>query len=316
MKHKDNIISALFLVCVVTLTACTDVEPYGEKWIEESQLSAGESALSFDLNRSATVSVNDPKSMGWEARTSNSWIRINNERGYGSGSFSVSITEDNPDSTPRTGTIELVSLRNHQTSSIRVEQAGSIIDAPSSIVFSAMGESKSFTVNSNINWLINIDTLSWISDCSVRQGGAGATTITLTSRDNLDETETQGAITIRGEKSLVYKVVSLKREAVTLSAEDFTGWFGYDEKDAHTLNIKSNSAWKISEYSPWLKFSRYAGTKDYTITVSVQPNTGRERYGYFYINSGNVYRYVWVGQEGVPMPNENDNTTPKTSRKR
>ena len=317
MKKENKYISILALLIAVSLAACSGGDPFGELWLEDAQLSVeeGQRTLSFDVNRKASVTVNDPKSIGWQATTRDSWIKIVNGSGTGNGSFSVEITGNNPGATTRKGTIEVKSLRSDKSTTVNIEQAGSFITAPESVNFSAMSESKSITITSNVSWKM-VKSTAWLSNDSTLKGNAGSTTLTLVSKDNTEETGNDDIITLQADNSNVTANIRVIREAVALTYQDFNGWFKYSGNEAHSLTIVSNSAWRITDAPSWLTFSQKSGTKNETITVTAGANNGDYRDASFYVQSGNVKIYVWAAQEGKPTPDEGDNTTPQTSRRK
>lgn len=315
MKQDIRYISILALLIAAVFTACSGGDPFGELWFEDAQISVeeGQRTLSFDTQRSASVLVSDPKSIGWQATTRDSWIKISNSSGTGNGSFSIEITQNNPESTVRRGTVEVRSLRSDRSTTISVEQAGSFITAPESVNFTAMSERKSITITSNVSWKM-VKSPQWLSNDSTLRGNAGSTTFTLVSKDNTEETGNDDIITLQADNSNVTANIRVIREAVALTYQDFNGWFKYSGNEAHSLTIVSNSAWRITDAPSWLTFSQKSGTKNKTITVTAGANNGDYRDASFYVQSGNVKIYVWAGQEGKPTPDEGDNTTPQTSR--
>lgn len=316
MKQDIRYISILALLIAAVFTACSGGDPFGELWFEDAQISVeeGQRTLSFDTQRSASVSVSDPKSIGWQATTRDSWIKISNSSGTGNGSFSIEITQNNPESTVRRGTVEVRSLRSDRSTTINVEQAGSFITAPESVNFTAMSERKSVTVTSNVSWRM-IKSPQWLSNDSTLRGNAGSTTFTLVSKDNTEETGDDDIITLQADNSNVKTNIRVTREAVIVICKDYNGWYVYSDNNPHSLIIESNSAWKITNAPSWLTFSQKSGTKNKTITVTASVNDGDYRWCTFYIQSGNVSCSVWAAQEGRPKPDEGDNTTPQTSRK-
>ena len=65
-KIKSIISYAVFFLGLV-FVACQDVDPYGEGIANSLQLSVGQSDVSFDMERSSSVSVNASDNFGWSA---------------------------------------------------------------------------------------------------------------------------------------------------------------------------------------------------------------------------------------------------------
>lgn len=313
-----GLLSELFVAC------SSDSKPFGEIIAESNKISinSSERHLSFDIERRANVHVNASKNMGWYATTNgNDWISLNNNNlyydGYGSATLIVSVNEDNPSEQKRTATINIYSQRFNSQESITVEQAGGYISAPNSLTFTAMSMEHTLTVNSNVSWELSLPYSSFLQSASPQTGSPGKTTITLISKSNTKAQEDEEKITIRpnNSKSTVSpQIIQIKREKVTLdvtqnktSLEKSGGTF--------TVDITSNSEWRITNLNSWLKPNVNSGTGNKLVTFTVGTNSGTARNCTFTILAGEVQKQLSIRQKGMPTPDENDNTTPRYIKK-
>ena len=72
----------------------------------------------------------------------------------------------------------------------------------------------------------------------------------------------------------------------------------------------------INNLDSWLKPNAYSGSKNQNITFIVENNTGLSRSCTFCVESGEVQTFIWIGQEGMPIPTEDDNITPQYIQKK
>ena len=311
------------------LVACSgESAPYGEIIADEYQITinGSDQHLTFDTERSATVRVNAHSGMSWNAQTDDNWVNLNGDNsyyyGYGSDNLIISIDGDNPREEKRSSTIHLYSDRFNRELDITVEQAGGYINAPENVEFSAMSEEKTINVVSNVSWTLSTAYSSFLESVTPKTGFPGTTTIKLTSKTNTREQDDFENITISpnnidGKSYVSSQTIQLKREKVTLDYE-IDGVIYDIPKSGGSFNliIKSNSNWNITNLDYWLKPSKRSGSKDETITFTVDANNGIFRFITFCVESGQATRYIWISQEGMPTPSEDDNPTPQYNMKK
>lgn len=318
-KIKSIISYAVFFLGLV-FVACQDVDPYGEGVANNLQLSVGQSDVSFDMERSSSVSVNASDNFGWSASTSASWVRLNPSSGVGMGNININV-EDNPSTEKRNAIVTLKSKRYNKTASFNVEQAGTYlrIDTTSIGYFPLSGGKRSVPVVSNAAWEIS-SCPSWITT-SAKSGNAGNTSFDMEVSENKDQSR-EGVLIIKNA-ALSYSI-NVTQGGVQLELGKQTMSFT-NAKGSDTFTIKSNSSWTVTSDKPsWCTVDQSSGSNNATIKVSVTANTTESsRDAIITVKAGNVSRQVKVTQAAIQLklsketlsftPNSGNNTFTITS---
>ena len=294
-KIKSIISYAVFFLGLV-FVACQDVDPYGEGIANSLQLSVGQSDVSFDMERSSSVSVNASDNFGWSASTSATWVRLSPSSGVGVGNINIGV-EDNPSTEKRNAIVTLKSSRYNKTASFNVEQAGTYlrIDTTSIGYFPLSGVKRSVAVVSNAAWEIS-SCPSWITT-SVKSGNAGNTSFDMEVKENKDLSR-DGVIVIKNA-ALSYRI-NVIQSGVQLELGKKELPFN-NAKSSDTFTIKSNSSWTVTSDKPsWCTVDQSSGSNDATIKVSVTDNTSESsREAIITVKAGNVSKQVKVKQDGI-----------------
>ena len=318
-KIKSIISYAVFFLGLV-FVACQDVDPYGEGVANSLQLSVGQSDVSFDMERSSSVSVNASDNFGWSASTSATWVRLSPSSGVGVGNINIGV-EDNPSTEKRNAIVTLKSSRYNKTASFNVEQAGTYlrIDTTSIGYFPLSGGKRSVPVVSNAAWEIS-SCPSWITT-STKSGNAGNTSFDMEVKENKDLSR-DGVIVIKNA-ALSYRI-NVIQSGVQLDLGKQTMSFT-NAKGSDTFTIKSNSSWTVTSDKPsWCTVDQSSGSGNATIKVSVTANTTESsRDAIITVKAGNVSRQVKVTQAALQLklsketlsftPNSGNNTFTITS---
>lgn len=294
-KIKSIISYAIFFLGLV-FVACQDVDPYGEGVTNNLQLSVDQSDVSFDMERSSSVSVNASDNFGWSASTSATWIRLSPSSGVGVGNIAIGV-EDNPSKEKRNAIVTLKSSRYNKTASFNVEQAGTYlrIDTTSIGYFPLSGGKRSVSVESNAAWEIS-SCPSWITT-SVKSGNAGNTSFEMEVKENTDQSR-DGVIIIKNA-ALSYRI-NVTQGGVQLELGKKEMSFT-NAKGSDTFTIKSNSSWTVTSDKPsWCTVDRSSGSGNATIKVNVTENTTESSHdAIITVKAGNVSKQVKVTQAGV-----------------
>ena len=294
-KIKSIISYAVFFLGLV-FVACQDVDPYGEGVANSLQLSVGQSDVSFDMERSSSVSVNASDNFGWSASTSATWVRLSPSSGVGVGNINIGV-EDNPSTEKRNAIVTLKSSRYNKTASFNVEQAGTYlrIDTTSIGYFPLSGDKRSVAVVSNAAWEIS-SCPSWITT-STKSGNAGNTSFDMEVSENKDLSR-DGVIVIKNA-ALSYRI-NVTQGGVQLELGKKELPFN-NAKGSDTFTIKSNSSWTVTSDKPsWCTVDQSSGSNDATIKVSVTDNTSESsREAIITVKAGNVSKQVKVKQDGI-----------------
>lgn len=294
-KIKSIISYAVFFLGLV-FVACQDVDPYGEGIANSLQLSVGQSDVSFDMERSSSVSVNASDNFGWSASTSATWVRLSPSSGVGVGNINIGV-EDNPSTEKRNAIVTLKSSRYNKTASFNVEQAGTYlrIDTTSIGYFPLSGDKRSVAVVSNAAWEIS-SCPSWITT-SVKSGNAGNTSFDMEVKENKDQSR-DGVIVIKNA-ALSYRI-NVTQGGVQLDLGKKELPFN-NAKSSDTFTIKSNSSWTVTSDKPsWCTVDQSSGSGNATIKVNVTANTTESsRDAIITVKAGNVSKQVKVKQDGI-----------------
>ncbi len=305
----------LLLSATLTLACSDDVAPYGEKIAGEQSLTVDNSSVNFDNSKSQTVSIKASQNLAWQITSANSWFTIDKNSGTGPAVITITATGDNPQENTRTSTITIEAPRYNLTATINVSQAGSYIRVTEELLeFNALSEEKTITVESNAEWTIRDNWLSWL-DVSPTEGPAGRTSVKLTSHNNPDSAPNEGTLSFYSTKSQATKSITVRRKGVELKiADGFNPVFERDDTTPHELIITSNYEWAITGVPSWLTLSSQSGKMTSTVSLKASANNGSQRTATLYVTAGNVTQTVEVTQKGKGAPGVDDNPTPRTSR--
>ena len=285
-----------YIILGTVLIACSsDTEPFGEQNADNSFMNIDINQVSFDENRSATVNVEASKDLEWVVVSSDSWIKIDKSSATGSSSISISVSEDNPQTTSRKGSLTLRSRRYHLSNIINVEQKGTYLNVSTSKAdYPIAGGNCNVTVESNAAWSIK-STAEWLST-SISKGQMGKSSFTITAQPNTMDVERSTTIEVYTDnKAVSHKIEIIQSPIVlTLSANTLSA---KPEGEQFTLGITSNSSWSISSADSWCTISPSSGNENGKVTLSVSSNTGTSnRSTTITVKSGSISRTVRVSQ--------------------
>ena len=145
------------------------------------------------------------------------------------------------------------------------------------ITLDAEGETQSFTIDSNVSWTIT-GNKSWLS-VSPTMGKKDATVV-LTAQQNTNVGNRDCLLTIMsadGGVSQTVKVVqdSAEGELRVNGSTSASLSFGADGGEKQQINITANSDWTITSIPDWIRVSPVNGSKNSTITVTIDNHIGR-----------------------------------------
>lgn len=139
------------------------------------------------------------------------------------------------------------------------------------ITLDAEGETQSLTIDSNVSWTIT-GNKSWLS-VSPTMGKKDATVV-LTAQQNTNVENRECQLTIvaaDGGVSQTVKVVQdgAEGELRVNGSTSASLSFGADGGEKQQINITANSDWTITSIPDWIRVSPVNGSKNSTITVTV-----------------------------------------------
>ena len=282
----------LWLLCMAGLTGCLTTENEIKIVMQLSK-----SSLEFDYNggeQNITVTSNTKE---WSVSSSApSWLKVS--QGSNSKNGEITVTADpNTATTPRQATITIRGL-GIDTKTIDV----TIADAPENLSvstttlnFPASGQQHSFAITSNLDWSIQIDTIyyvggdnsfEWLKVSPVTSSNDGSISVTASANPFVNpRTQT---ITVNSHADVTPKSIQVTQEGINespkLTASPKTLEFSASGSETKYITVSSNIRWtaNISNGSEWLSlkdayrgYFPYWGSLDESLSVTLQPNTGK-----------------------------------------
>ncbi len=140
------------------------------------------------------------------------------------------------------------------------------------ITLDAEGETQSFTIDSNVSWTIT-GNKSWLS-ISPTNGKNKATIVVMAQQNTNVETRTC-TITVKSNDGKLSDAVNISQQGAEgeLRINGSTNAslsFGADGNEKQQINITANSDWQITAVPDWIRVSPLNGSKNSTITVTVE----------------------------------------------
>ena len=235
------------------------------------------------------------------------WMNFSRRNGSGPYTDTTYVTvtvSANPKTTLREATI-MIKCEGKE-GSISVSQSGApakLLLSESSMTFSTEYQSRSITVESNVEWTVSSDK-DWCTVSPTKGENNGQFSVivaqnTTTSERTATITVSGGGITRRINVTQQYVAPSL--EILPSSPLEFPAASASIERN---FTINSNIAWTISQNSGgWLTVSPLSGSLVQNIKVTAAANTGStSRNATITVTGGGIIRTVSVTQLGVVAP--------------
>ena len=287
----------LFFVCQGCLKTTTEI-PVTMSLSTDSLIfssSGGQKSFIVESNVSKwTVSCNV-----------SSWLTFSPDSGSRKGSVTVTVT-------PNTGTssksavitVSGTGVTNQKIDVAIGSAAPTLSLSPSSLIFAASGEAKSFTVTSNISWALisrNDGGQSWLTlsrSAGSNSDSIGVTTVSLTANANTGLSPREAKIAAYGNgvdtAYLAVTQAAVTNLSVSTSALNFSS-----DSERKDFTIASNASWTVASNQFWCTVQPGAGAGNGTITVSVTENTTTtSRQAMLTVTSGNLSERITINQEG------------------
>jgi uncharacterized protein YjdB len=202
----------------------------------------------------------------WTVGSNASWATVSPSSGSNNGTVTVTATANTIGSS-RPATITLTGGGMTQTVSI-TQTAATLTVLPNTLSFIAAGESKTFTVTSNVNWTVS-NFASWLTVSP--SSGSNDGTVTVTAAENTSTDPRLVTITISSD-GVASQTVYITQPAATLSVSPATLEF-VAENASKTFNVTSNVSWTVSSNAAWAMASPSSGSNNGEVTVTVAKNT-------------------------------------------
>ena len=299
MKHffsnweKAGIVMKTFIFWAIPLamfTGCINI-PKEEIVIT---LSVNPGSINFESageQRNFNISSNDRWTVSSSAP---SWLTLSAKSGSNDSIITVSV-DSNTGKSPRNATITINSAAPDLTRTIQISQKPAIITedtttsyltvSPDELNFSAASEDqKSFTVTSNTNWTVDVNSfdLSWLTLSA--KSGSNDSIIYVSAESNSSADQRNTIITVNSlTQGVTPRTVKISQERPYLNFlyEEHFLYIGSDNQQF--LDIHSNVDWNVSIDYPngcggtnWLSVSPFSGKNNgkITLTASEMPEVG------------------------------------------
>ena len=286
-------------VALITLLACSEPDPFGEKKAADSQLSVSNAYMSFDLTRTGTVNVTASEGLEWDAYCNENWVSIDNSHGIGSRSITISAIEDNPSTSSRKCTVNLTSYRYNRHATINVEQEGTYLRVNKSEVdFPTKGGEQEISIESNAAWSIDSKPV-WVTAKSTGNK-VGSSNITLSVDANPNETDQVGYLVLKNAATEQSIKIIQSKALLTVNSNSLS--FEQGSGQTKTVTVKSNVDWTVRSSESWCTVTPKSGSgnKDFIVAV-LENTTSSTRTAYIYVESGNIKRTITVSQKGIEL---------------
>lgn len=267
-------IKYISIVCLLTFVGCVDT-PAPENFkpttvlhnieTEEHSLNYPQTGGAYKIKLSSDYVWNI-----YIDEANDSWVDVTPSTGdAGEAEITIAVTP-NWSIEQRTGYIRMYAGDFYIDSIAIKQEAVSLSSDTDKLSFKALGESKTMTIESNIEWEI-VSKPSWISIAPTTS--EGSTTITVTAENNSDSVNRAGKIVL-GKEGFSHNVeveVIQDGKYFTLNDEDmvFRSTGGVKE-----LSLSTNDSWSINTVygADWLSFSALSGNESLVVDVTAEDN--------------------------------------------
>lgn len=269
-----NLIKYISIVYLITLVGCIDT-PAPDSFNPTTDIhnvKADEYSLNFPQSGGA-YKLNISSDYVWKIsidESNDSWIDVTPSTGEAGDTEIIIAVTPNWDINQRTAYLRIYAGDFYIDSIAIKQEAVSLSSDSDKLTFKALGESKTMTIESNIEWKI-VSRPSWISIAPTTSDGT--TTITVTAENNSDSVNRAGKIVL-GKDGFSHNVeveVIQDGKYFTLNDEDmvFRSTGGVKE-----LSLSTNDSWSIdTEYgADWLSFSALSGNESLVVDVTAEDN--------------------------------------------
>ena len=246
-------------------------------------------------NKNITIGGNTT----WSATSSESWLTLENATGSNSGTITA-IAAANTSTSERTATITITGV-GAEDKTVSVTQAGFVYTLtvnPTSLNYTAAGESKTVTITSNTTWSAT-SSENWLTISPASGNNNGS--ITAVAEANTSAQQRTATITISGE-NVESKTISVTQAGFSYTLTVNPSSLSYTaEGESKTVTVTSNTTWSATSSESWLTISPASGSNNGTITAVAEANTtNSQRTAIITVSGENVEsKTISVTQEGA-----------------
>ncbi len=216
-----------------------------------------------------TINVNITSNGSWTASTTDSWITVRPSSATGSGTLSITVTENTEDDA-RTGKITLTI--GDKTYEISVTQSGKYFTVKvENNEIGSKGGDVLIDVSSNDTWSASVNgSPSWIK--LSKTNGSGAASFTATVEDNPSVNGRSAIIVLNTvHEKLVKIVVSQAARYLTVDHQDVL--FFAKGGDSEDITISTDGTYSIKKSASWFSISEKGNG---VFVVTAEENLGKD----------------------------------------
>ena len=168
---------------------------------------------------------------------------------------------------------------------------------PSSLSYTAAGESKTVTVTSNTSWTVT-SSASWLTVSPA--SGSNSGTITAVAAANTSSSQRTATITVSGT-GVSSQTISVTQAGVSYNLTVSPSSLSYAAAgESKTVTVTSNTSWTATSSASWLTVSPASGSNNGTITAVAAANTSTsQRTATITVSGSGITRTVSVTQDGA-----------------
>ncbi|MBR3799014.1 MAG: C10 family peptidase [Bacteroidales bacterium] len=168
---------------------------------------------------------------------------------------------------------------------------------PSSLSYTAAGESKTVTVTSNTSWTAT-SSANWLTVSPA--SGSNNGTITAVAAANTSSSQRTATITVSG--SGITRTISVTQAGVSYNLTVNPTSLSYTANgETKTVTVTSNTSWTATSSASWLTVSPASGSNNGTITAVAAANTStQQRTATITVSGSGITRTINVTQAGAP----------------
>jgi len=233
----------------------------------------------------------------WTVSDNAAWLTVNPANGNNNGTLTADYSE-NTTTSQRTGTITIIGGGITRTVTV-TQAAGSAIltVTPSNQSVSNDSGSTTFSVESNINWIVS-DNAEWLAVNPASGNNNG--TLTATYSENTTTSQRTGTITVTGGGITRTVTVTQAAGSAILTVTPLNRSVTY-ESGSTTFTVESNINWTVSDNTEWLTVSPASGNNNGILTAKYDENTTTsQRTGTITVTGGGETKTVTVTQAAGP----------------
>ena len=168
---------------------------------------------------------------------------------------------------------------------------------PSSLSYTAAGESKTVTVTSNTSWTVT-SSANWLTVSPA--SGSNSGTITAVAAANTSSSQRTATITVSGT-GVSSQTISVTQAGVSYNLTVSPSSLSYAAAgESKTVTVTSNTSWTATSSASWLTVSPASGSNNGTITAVAAANTSTsQRTATITVSGSGITRTVSVTQDGA-----------------